>query len=216
MSTRLRLRATMLVLTASLVLPGCLEAPPAPTAGFALDATSEGMPAAMADGAADQGEAAVFEASDLFGDEPTYVLAAAPATGASGAALGAYTRLRVMVTLDAVSFNKTPQRAALTDVARVVVGVKSADYTLTQTVASTSFTSGGRYVEVGVPVPAGDLVVAAQAIAKDGQTLATSTSTLPTKNRKAYVTMPLALKFPPQPSPRPTPLTTPKPGPCAQ
>jgi hypothetical protein len=59
-------------------------------------------------------------------------------------------------------------------------------------------------------VPNGDLVVAAQAIAKNGKVLATKTITLPGKDRKAYVPIALALKYPPLPKP-PAPRPTAKP-----
>jgi hypothetical protein len=220
-------RATAaLVVAADLCLAGCLQAPPAPGVSFALDATDTLPAGFVADGASTEtgaeaaaedvaaeplaeAEAPLFETTELFGDEPVYVLAAQPAA-ATVNGLGVYTRLRVMVTLDAVSFAKDPLGAPLKDVARVVVGVKGADYVLTQTKLSTTFTSGGRYVEVGAPVPNGDLVVAAQAIAKNGKVLATKTLTLPAKNRKAYVPLSLALKYPPLPKP-PAPKPTPKP-----
>lgn len=216
-------RATAaLVVAADLCLAGCLQTPPAPGVGFALDATDT-LPARLAaDGpstatAAEdvtaepdaEAETPLFETTELFGDEPVYILAAQPAAGATNG-LGIYTRLRVMVTLDAVSFAKDPLGAPLKDVARVVVGVKGAEYVLTQTKLSSAFGSGGRYVEVGAPVPNGDLVVAAQAIAKNGKVLAAKTLTLPAKNRKAYVPISLALKYPPLPKP-PAPRPTPKP-----
>jgi hypothetical protein len=222
--SRRSFRATAaLTVAADLFLAGCMQAPGAPAASFALDATQvapagaaalapEALPAEPPEPPADPGleaEAPLFETTELFGDEPVYVLAAQPAAGAANG-LGVYTRMRVMVTLDAVSFAKDPLGAPLKDVARVVVGVKGADYVLTQTKLSTTFTSGGRYVEVGAPVPNGDLVVAAQAIAKNGKVLAAKTLTLPGKDRKAYVPITLALKYPPLPKP-PAPRPTPKP-----
>jgi hypothetical protein len=230
--SRRSFRATAaLAVAADLFLAGCTQAPSAPGASFALDLTqtapagvaaveaplaAETLLADTADSLAEteaetapDAEAPLFETSELFGDEPTYMLAAQPAAGTTNG-LGVYTRLRVMVTLDAVSFAKDPLGAPVKDVARVVVGVKGAEYVLTQTKLSTTFTSGGRYVEVGAPVPNGDLVVAAQAFAKNGKLLATKTITLPFKNRKAYVPISLALKYPPLPKP-PAPKPTPKP-----
>lgn len=222
-------RATAaLIVAADLCLAGCVQAPPAPGFSFALDATdapgarlaagelpaADGAAPAALEGEGPEGltaeaEAPVFASSELFGDEPVYVLAAQPAAAATSG-LGIYTRLRVMVTLDAVSFAKDPLGAPLKDVSHVVVGVKGAEYVLTQTKLRTAFTSGGAYVEVGAPVPNGDLVVAAQAIAKNGKVLATKTITMPGKDRKAYVPIALALKYPPLPKP-PAPTPTAKP-----
>lgn len=186
----------------TLPLAGCLEAAPAASSStFVLPPAAEAAPEAEPE--------PVFETIELFGDEPVYTVAAnQPA--AANTSLGTYTKLRVMVTLDDVSYRSSPQHAALTDVARVVVGIKSADYSITQEVKAFGFTSGGRYVEVGLPVPAGALVVAAQAIAKNGQLLAAKTLSLPAAGRKAYAPISLPLKFPPPPpSPRPTPRPTP-------
>lgn len=198
----------------SLILCGCLQAVPGErTSSFVLapapELAAEPALAPPADPAAEADPG--FEAIDLFGDGPVYTLAAKQ-PAAAGGNMGVYTKLRVMVTLDAVSYRSSPQHAALTDVARVIVGVKSSEYTITQEVKATGFTSGGRYVQVDLPAPDGALVVAAQAIAKNGQLLATKSLTLPAAGRKAYAPLSLALKFPPPPpSPRPTPKPTPAP-----